>query len=224
MRHHRARQPLRLRAVLEALRRARRRGDPALGQPALVGSRARSATSPTTTSATSPSRTTRSARASSWAASRGAIRTLNFGFMEGGVSWACQMCLDLIEHWEKRHRAGLQYPSATDVGELQRLIDRYGDERLKAKAEAIMGNLDAFRPECSLEELSRPEHVVDDFEAAGVKSKADLRDSVHRELLLRLRGRRPRDDVGLRPAYGHPAAAGLQLRLHPFRRARFRAR
>jgi predicted TIM-barrel fold metal-dependent hydrolase len=101
--------------------------------------------------------------------------SLNFGFMEGGVSWACQMCLDLIEHWEKRRRAGLQYPSATKVAEMHQLIDRYGDQRLKANADAIMNNLDAFRPECSLEELSRPEHVSDDFEAAGINSKEDVR-------------------------------------------------
>src|SRR4029079_16372976 len=48
--------------------------------------------------------------------------TLNFGFMEGGVSWACQMCADLIEHWEKRRRAALQYPGATNVAELRALI------------------------------------------------------------------------------------------------------
>ena len=101
--------------------------------------------------------------------------SLNFGFMEGGVSWACQMCLDLIEHWEKRRRAGLQYPSATKVAEMHRLIDRYGDQRVKANADAIMNNLDAFRPECSLEELGRPEHVSDDFEAAGINSKEDVR-------------------------------------------------
>ena len=101
--------------------------------------------------------------------------SLNFGFMEGGVSWACQMCLDLIEHWEKRRRAGLQYPSATKVAELKQLIDRYGDQKLKASADAMMNSLDAFRPECSLEELSRPEHVVDDFEAAGINSKEDVR-------------------------------------------------
>jgi predicted TIM-barrel fold metal-dependent hydrolase len=101
--------------------------------------------------------------------------SLNFGFMEGGVSWACQMCLDLIEHWEKRRRAGLQYPSTTSVTELRQYIDRYGDQRLKANADAIMNNLDAFRPECSLEELSRPEHVTDDFEAAGINSKEDVR-------------------------------------------------
>jgi hypothetical protein len=101
--------------------------------------------------------------------------SLNFGFMEGGVSWAVQMCLDMIEHWEKRRRAGLQYPSETDVAELHRLIERYGDQKLKGNAAAIMNHLDAFRPNCSLEELSRPEHVTDDFEAAGINSKDDVR-------------------------------------------------
>ena len=103
--------------------------------------------------------------------------SLNFGFMEGGVSWACQMYGDLIEHWEKRRRAGLQYPGETDVAKLRELIGRYGDAKLKAKADAIMENLDAFRPECSLEELGRPEHVVDDFEAAGIESKQDVRET-----------------------------------------------
>jgi hypothetical protein len=55
------------------------------------------------------------------------------------------------------------------------LIERYGDPRLKANAAAIMNSLDVFRPECSLEELSRPEFVADDFAAAGVNSKDDVR-------------------------------------------------
>jgi hypothetical protein len=57
---------------------------------------------------------------------------------------------------------------------MHQLIDQYGDQRLKSKAEAIMNNLDAFRPECSLEVLSRPEHITDDFEAAGINSKEDV--------------------------------------------------
>jgi predicted TIM-barrel fold metal-dependent hydrolase len=101
--------------------------------------------------------------------------SLNFGFMEGGVSWASQMCLDLIEHWEKRQRSALQYPSATNVAELQQLIGRYGDQKLQANADGIMNSLEPFRPECSLEELSRPEHVADDFAAAGINSKDDVR-------------------------------------------------
>ena len=101
--------------------------------------------------------------------------SLNFGFMEGGVSWACQMVNDMIEHWEKRQRSTLQYPSATNITELKQYISRYGDARLKANADAIMNNLDAFRPECSVAELSKPEYVTDDFEASGVTSKADIR-------------------------------------------------
>jgi hypothetical protein len=101
--------------------------------------------------------------------------SLNFGFMEGGVSWACQMYFDLIEHWEKRRRAGLQYPDATRIPELKALMERYGDEKLKKSSEAILGSLDAFRPECSVDELARPEHIVDDFEAAAVQSKDDIR-------------------------------------------------
>jgi predicted TIM-barrel fold metal-dependent hydrolase len=100
--------------------------------------------------------------------------TLNFGFMEGGISWACQQFLDMVAHWEKRRLAGLQYPNDTDLGELHQLIDRYGDERLKASANAIVDSLDAFRPECSIAELSRPEHIVDDFAASGVSGKADI--------------------------------------------------
>ena len=52
---------------------------------------------------------------------------------------------------------------------------RYGDARLQAHADAIMDNLDAFRPQHSIEELSRPQDITDDFAAAGVNSKADIR-------------------------------------------------
>ena len=76
--------------------------------------------------------------------------SLNFGFMEGGVSWASQMCNEIIRHWEKRRRSGWQYPSATSVAEMHQLIDRYGDQRLKANADAIMNSLDAFRPSAVL--------------------------------------------------------------------------
>ncbi len=100
--------------------------------------------------------------------------SLNFGFMEGGVGWACQLCADLIEHWEKRRPAGLQNPTATSIAEMHRFIARYGDARLKANAAAIMNGLDFLRPECSLEELARPEFVADDFAAAGIESKEDI--------------------------------------------------
>src|SRR5438094_309002 len=32
---------------------------------------------------------------------------VHFGFLEGGVGWGCQLFADLIEHWERRGKAGL---------------------------------------------------------------------------------------------------------------------
>ena len=101
--------------------------------------------------------------------------SLNFGFMEGGVSWACQLCADLIEHWEKRRPAGLQNPNATNIAEMHDFVAKYGDARLKATADAIMNSLDFLRPECSVAELARPEFVADDFAAAGITAKEHIR-------------------------------------------------
>ena len=49
-------------------------------------------------------------------------------FLECGVSWAVQMLLDTIEHWEKRNVAALPRldPSRLDRDEFARLFDRYG--------------------------------------------------------------------------------------------------
>ena len=58
---------------------------------------------------------------------------------------------------------------------MHRLIAQYGDARLKANADAIMNSLDFLRPECSVEELARPEFMADDFAAAGIESKDDIR-------------------------------------------------
>ncbi|SRR5579884_407169 len=106
--------------------------------------------------------------------------SLNFGFMEGGVSWGCQLLLDLIEHWEKRRPEGLQYPTQTDAAKLRQYIAEYGDERLKAHVDGLLNNMDAFRPEHSLEELERDQEVHDDFGATGVRSKEDIREAYSR--------------------------------------------
>ena len=45
----------------------------------------------------------------------------------------------------------------------------------KANADAIMNSLEFLRPECSVEELARPEFVADDFAATGIESKDDIR-------------------------------------------------
>ena len=77
--------------------------------------------------------------------------------------------------FRSRRRDGLQNPKNTNVAELKDWIQRYGDARTQAAGDAILMNLDSFRPNCSLDELSDERHVTDDFDASGVKTKADIR-------------------------------------------------
>jgi predicted TIM-barrel fold metal-dependent hydrolase len=53
---------------------------------------------------------------------------LNFGFLEGGVGWACSLYADLIGHWEKRHREALENtnPARLDHQALLALVEKYG--------------------------------------------------------------------------------------------------
>ncbi|MGF1595694.1 MAG: amidohydrolase family protein [Acidimicrobiales bacterium] len=64
--------------------------------------------------------------------------TLRFGFLEGGAGWAAQLVGDLVEHWEKRGRLGLEAtrPSNLDVSALLELVRQHGDERFVAVVEA----------------------------------------------------------------------------------------
>src|SRR5438132_833446 len=60
---------------------------------------------------------------------------LRFGFLEGGVGWGCQLFADLIEHWERRGKAGLEYmdPTKLDRTLLRQLVDKYGYEEIAAE-------------------------------------------------------------------------------------------
>jgi predicted TIM-barrel fold metal-dependent hydrolase len=53
---------------------------------------------------------------------------LNFGFLEGGVGWACSLFADLIGHWEKRKLDALENtnPTSLDRAGLLALVEKYG--------------------------------------------------------------------------------------------------
>ena len=53
---------------------------------------------------------------------------LNFGFLEGGVGWACSLFADLIGHWEKRKLDALEStnPASLDRAGLLALVEKYG--------------------------------------------------------------------------------------------------
>jgi predicted TIM-barrel fold metal-dependent hydrolase len=60
---------------------------------------------------------------------------LRFAFLEGGVGWGCQLFCDLIEHWERRGKKGLENMDPTKLNRalLRELVDKYGYEDIAAE-------------------------------------------------------------------------------------------
>jgi predicted TIM-barrel fold metal-dependent hydrolase len=95
--------------------------------------------------------------------------TLRFGFLEGGVAWACSLLADLVGHWEKRNARSIRAldPDLLDVEALLALFERYGDDRVRAG----LSELRAYFTRPS----ARPEQL-DEFASAALESVADIRD------------------------------------------------
>jgi predicted TIM-barrel fold metal-dependent hydrolase len=97
--------------------------------------------------------------------------TLRFAFLEGGVTWAATLCSDLVGHFEKRHSDAIGHydPARLDRAQLTDLIERYGDDEVRAR----VGQLDD-----ALHMLSEPDEDparLDEFAASGLRSPADIR-------------------------------------------------
>jgi predicted TIM-barrel fold metal-dependent hydrolase len=95
---------------------------------------------------------------------------LRFAFLEGGVAWAAVLHAELVAHFEKRNaRAVVRYDhERIDRVELERLVERYGDERLQAR----IGELDD-----ALWPFSDPGGTAstrDEFAASAVESGEGL--------------------------------------------------
>jgi predicted TIM-barrel fold metal-dependent hydrolase len=95
--------------------------------------------------------------------------TLRFGFLEGGVAWACSLLGDLVGHWEKRNARSITAldPDRLDVDALMALFDQYGDARVRTGLAELRTYFE--RPS------ARPEQL-DEFAAAALESIDDLRD------------------------------------------------
>jgi hypothetical protein len=93
---------------------------------------------------------------------------LRFGFLEGGVAWACALFSSLVGHWEKRNRDAIVEldPDRLDVDELLTYFAEYGDAEVTARMDELR---DYFgRP------AARPAQV-DEFAAVGIETEDDLR-------------------------------------------------
>jgi hypothetical protein len=92
---------------------------------------------------------------------------LRVALLEGGVSWAVQLYVDLIGHWKKRNGAAvLRYdPARLDRVRLEALVARYG---------GYLGGrtLDDYRS-AGYTDRERPERL-DEFDACRIDEIADI--------------------------------------------------
>ena len=100
---------------------------------------ARSRATCTTTSAISPRASTPLCKSLFLGGVTRRFPTLNFAFLEGGVSWAAALLSDLVGHWEKRNRTALAHldPAAIDKAlffELMAQLRRRAHRSLRAHA------------------------------------------------------------------------------------------
>jgi len=100
--------------------------------------------------------------------------SLRFGFLEGGVGWACSLYGDLIEHWEKRHLGVIEQhldPARIDRDLMVDLFERYGDEQHKEKIDQVRTGDGSYFDQ----HQERPEDI-DDWAACEIKQKQDMHD------------------------------------------------
>ena len=97
---------------------------------------------------------------------------LRFAFLEGGVAWGCSLLSDLIGHWEKRNGGVMRDfdPAQLDREKLAEFFKEYGDQRMLEKfAEFDRTMLKSGMGHAAPDEL-------DDFAAARIERKTDIRD------------------------------------------------
>lgn len=90
---------------------------------------------------------------------------LRCAFLEGGVGWAMQMLVSLVEHWEKRGPEGLRErdPAGLDGALFDRLV---------AENAGKLTPMEGFGS--ALPKMLATPDVVNDFEAAGITGPADI--------------------------------------------------
>jgi len=70
---------------------------------------------------------------------------LNFSFLEGGASWACQLLGDILGHYEKRNKTSVQAynPRRFDLALAGELLDSYGEPAMTPYRDAFLKQVKA---------------------------------------------------------------------------------
>lgn len=106
---------------------------------------------------------------------------LSFAFLEAGVAWAVNLCLDLVSIFDKFGRAGLERdlkPTNVDADYLRRLFDEYAtDPQFQGHVERIFAEHHLFpnAPYHTPEQLVERGNDWDEFAAAHAKTAEEVR-------------------------------------------------
>ncbi|MCH9672313.1 MAG: amidohydrolase family protein [Gammaproteobacteria bacterium] len=95
---------------------------------------------------------------------------LNFGFLEGGAGWACQLLSDVLGHWEKRQSGALAHvnPDNLDAPMLLDYAQRYGSAEFFEVMES------RSRKGSPLSRSPAPDEGIDEFAACGFEREEDV--------------------------------------------------
>ncbi len=91
--------------------------------------------------------------------------TMNFAFLEGGVTWAAALFSDIVGHWEKRNIDALRQhldPSLVDRDVIISMLARFAPDARRLPPHLTR------RP-------AEPEDLLDEFEACGIDRPEDIR-------------------------------------------------
>jgi len=112
---------------------------------------------------------------------------LRFAFLEGGVTWGCQLYTDMLSHYEKRNRDAMANydPAAVDAALLGELFDRYAPPAMLPTRPRPSGNGTApTSTPLSLDD-------VDDFRESLITSPDDIVDMFTRQFFFGCEGDDP---------------------------------
>ena len=105
---------------------------------------------------------------------------LNFGFLEGGTGWACNLYADIFGHWAKRNRKSMERhlkPTNFNRVKARRLMEQFtkGNKYFEKNMDEILArNLDPVEPNISQEQLVARDPKTDDFEHVKIKGPKDI--------------------------------------------------
>jgi len=141
--------------------------------------------------------------------------TMNFAFLEAGVAWAVNVCIDLMLIFTKFGREGLErdlHPRNLDARQLRALFDEYATDEhfLNGRVDRIFqdNNLWPNQPGKTAEDLVLRAADWDEFAAAHITTPSQIRDVFSRQFFFGCES----DDPTVRWAFDERSSMGVRFK------------